>query len=229
MRETGATVYADDHGRFQIPLPSDSEATLVASDREGRIDRSTPFRASRQHGKVPVEDLVLVEEAKLAHGFVHDPSGNSVSGAIVVAKDGAIEHVAVTDGRGEYFITGLCSGVTYDLSVLPHRGLVGARSFQERVQGDLELEMLMSPTELRRVRVTDMEQAPQVGAHLVASDGLRVAHGVADEQGWVEFAGMWPRYGSMPVRYTVRSAALEPLEVQVVRESLVQVAASQPR
>ena len=83
--ETGATVVVNEHGLFQIPLPTDGVVSLVASDEDGRVARTKSFRPSRRSGKVPVADLVL-EPGLSMRGYVRDEQGRPADGAIVIAR-----------------------------------------------------------------------------------------------------------------------------------------------
>lgn len=228
--ETGATVVVNEHGLFQIPLPTDGVVSLVASDEDGRVARTKSFRPSRRSGKVPVADLVL-EPGLSMRGYVRDEQGRPADGAIVIARQGKVEWAAIADLRGEYWIEGLCADVPYDIEVLPHRGRL-ARAERVTLERDLDRDLFLATTADRRFRVLSQggdvtaprELAPLGEAHVVARNGRAVAYAQADDEGWVTLTGIAPAGGRAPITFEVRTSELEPRAIVRVddRDVIVQ-------
>lgn len=224
VRETGAAAFADEHGHYRVPLPADGDVTLIASDQDGRVARSAPFRPSRRHGIVPAGDLVL-GEGRVVSGYVRERDGLACAGAIVIAEDKAMRHTAVTDRRGLYVIEGLCADTGYSLTVLPFEGQRSARRHCQTGR-ESEVDLLLHEVEQRRVRVVhDASGEGFGGAHVAADDGICVVYGRADDEGWVELDGLLPSEVSTAVTFRVRDPELQLVDVKRIDQDTVFVAA----
>ncbi|MCA8942941.1 MAG: hypothetical protein KDB80_10315 [Planctomycetes bacterium] len=224
VRETGTTVIADQFGRFRIPLPTAGEVTLVASDADGRVARSAPFKASRRSGLVPVDDLVVGPGATVA-GLVRDESGQLVDGAIVVAADGEVRRIAVTGRSGKFFLDGLCQEHEYALTVLPHHGKLGS-ALSIVAHGHIDRDLFLSQADDRRFHVVRADGTGVADAHVVVSYSGSAAYGRADGDGWVSIPDVVPAdlaSDAMGIVFDVRDAETTPLEVVSVADGTITV------
>jgi hypothetical protein len=219
VRETGASVLADEHGRFRVPLPADGEVTLLAMDGEGRAAASAPLRPTRKQGLVPVADLVLVDGRTL-RGFVADASGAPVADAAVVVECGAVRLGTVTGGRGEYAFVGLVADLEWTVCGLPCRGELGVRETVV-LRRDEERDLALCAALTTRVRVIGADTGTPLARMLVSAEdaAMRRAHGTTDADGYATLGGI----GHGPYRIQVRSAELVPLTIASIEGTVVAV------
>jgi hypothetical protein len=191
--ETGASVKADENGRYRIPLPVPSAEGevfhLIARDHSGRVIRTKVEHTKQQQGLRPLPTLQVTTGHQVT-GFIKDGSGNAASGAgLVLSGQGQVRRV-VTGGDGEFGISGLLAG-EYELSTLPHKGWVGSK--QELAVGSeaQDVELQLRPERPLTIMIQNQAGEPQADVHLVATEtGYRSVHGRSDARGRVFLRGL---------------------------------------
>jgi len=185
---TDARVRADDTGRFRIPLPF-RECVLVAHDGRQLVALSQPFQPSRDHGLLPVPDLVLSVGARL-QGLVRDEHGAPISGARVLLSSDLGRRETATAADGSFAMLGLLAEAA-GVEVQPPAGfLASVRKVVIAPQGTA-VELVLAKDEPWKLSVVDSAGAARPGVLVAAtdSDGRR-AEATTDAGGFVTLLGI---------------------------------------
>lgn len=211
--ETGASVRADETGRFRIPLPVPSGKEgevfhLIARDQSGRVVRTKVEHTRQMQGLRPLPTLKVTAGHQVT-GFVKDGAGNTASGAgLVLSGQGQVRRV-VTGGDGEFGIRGLLAG-GYELSTLPHKGWVGSKREMAVGSEAQDVELQLRAERPLTIVVQNQAGEPQADVCVVAREtGYRSAHGRSDARGRVFLRGL----GDGELTFTARKGADKDLEV----------------
>jgi hypothetical protein len=167
-----------------------------------------PFVSPRDHGAVPMPDLVA-EAAAVLRGIVRDVRGQPAAGVPVCVRGQGLQRVVESGHGGEFRVGGLTRG-RYDAQPFAWRGAVGVAQEVVLDTGAVDVDLQLVAADEVRLRVVD-ESGAAVGGVYVASSIGGVRRGVArtDAAGFVavpvatrtEFdVRMPPAFSALPVR-----------------------------
>ncbi len=213
VRGGGVWARTDDIGRFVLPLPSTTATLLVHAPDGGALDTgfagaSQPVVSPREHGAVPVPDLIA-EAGAVVRGIVRDARGQPAASVPVWVRGDGLQRIVETGYGGEFRIGGLLHG-RYDARPFAFRGAIGVT--QEIVLDGqvVDVDLHLVAADEVRLRVVDEGGGPVGGVHVASSIG-GVRRGVArtDGEGFVSVpvaaqtdfeVRLPPAFASLPVR-----------------------------
>ena len=210
-------VRADDTGRFRIPLPF-RECVLVAHDGRNLVALSPGFLPSRDHGLLPVPDLMLATGTRV-QGLVRAENGAPIAAARVTLSSSLGRREALTAGDGTFAIHGLLAEVAA-IEVAAQPGLLAVvRKITVTPQGT-SIELVVSRDEPLDLVVVDPRGAPRPNVLVAATDGQgRRAEATSDADGHATLRGL----ARAQIVFTARSArgdALSVLEYDDIKKHL---------
>lgn len=178
----------DASGRYVLPLATATPVIAVHEAGNGDADhglvaRSEPLLLDREHGIVPLPELVAVAGCAL-RGIVRDEHGVPVAGVPVRLRGAGLERLVETGSGGAFRIGGLEPG-RYTVRPFAFRGMLGVPLAVSVDRALADCELSLQPASERRLRVVDTAGAPIADAAVAATFGdERTSVQRTDAQGW---------------------------------------------
>ncbi len=178
----------DATGRYVLPLANATPTLAVHHDGNGDaerslVGRSVPLQLERDHGIVPLPDLVAVTGCAL-RGVVRDLHGVPVAGVPVRLRGDGCERLVETGAGGAFRIGGLDPG-RYTLRPFAFRGMLGVPTAVSVDRALADCELSLQPTADRRLRVVGTDGVPVTDAAVAATfAGERTSVQRTDAHGW---------------------------------------------
>ena len=179
----------DEVGRVELPLPDVAATFVVHGAAAGGYSggfgaRSEPFVAPRDHGIVPLPQMVA-QSAGSIRGVVRDVRGVPVAGVPIEVR-GAGSVRRITSGAGGAFVLQGLLADDYVVEPLAYRGEVGVASTvrvdRPVVACDVQLALAAEANLLVVNEAGDAAAGVWVASHI---NGLRRGLGQADADGFV--------------------------------------------
>ena len=207
VRETGAIARTNDRGHARLPLRSDDSVTLVAWNAAGGAARTESTRPNRRYGIIPLPGMVL-DKGYVFSGRLCDENGEPVPTPVRLIEGRVVREVD-PDVDGRFAFEGLVGG-SYEVEVLPYRGILGFKRRVEVLQ-NREEEITLERDRPLQLQVVDRQKNALTGFHVLARDNdNRRAHVVTDRRGAAVVRGL----GAGNLEFEVRNPKLEPLRVE---------------
>ncbi|MCA8951335.1 MAG: carboxypeptidase regulatory-like domain-containing protein [Planctomycetes bacterium] len=197
---SGIWSLTDEIGRYTLPLYGSQARLLVQDARSdfGFVGRSGPLELGRDHGVVPLPELVA-ETGAMVQGRLHDADGQPVEGAPILLRGEGVARVCESGMSGRFCLKGLLLG-RYEIRPLPWSGAFGEPRAIVLEGAVTECELQLEKPQQQKVLVCHEDGVPVGNAYVaVIVEGNRSNVARADEQGFAEVP-----FGPGAVEFEVR-------------------------